>query len=105
MKVEFKEIELNSVDVYTASNYPDDGFFIVNDVDIKTKSLIYVKGDLVWFMLTEDDVVNFNSFKVVEEVEETKVESQDDTQSSGLVSEDLFLKAMSLMVNKDESYK
>lgn len=97
MKVEFKEIELNSTEAYTASNYPSEGFFVVNDVDVKIKSLIYVKGDLVWFMLTEDNVIDFNSFKVVED---TKVESQDNT-----VSEDLFLKAMSLMVNKDESYK
>tara|TARA_R100000951_G_scaffold85055_1_gene72763 strand:- start:316 stop:621 length:306 start_codon:yes stop_codon:yes gene_type:complete len=101
MKVEFKEIKLNSADTYTASSYPSEGFFIVNELDVKRKSLIYVEGDLVWTMLTEDNAVNFNSFKVVEE---TKVESQDNTQSN-LVSEDLFLKAMSLMVNKDESYK
>ena len=102
MKVEFKEIELNSAGAYVASNYPSEGFFVVNDVDVKLKSLIYVEKDLVWTMLTESSEVNFNSF---EAVEDTKVESQDNTRSSGLVSEDLFLKAMSLMVNKDESYK
>ena len=101
MKIEFKEIELNSTDTYTASNYPSEGFFIVNNVDVKSKSLVYVVGTMVIFMLAEDNVIDFNSFKVVEE---TKVESQDNTQSN-LVSEDLFLKAMSLMVNKDESYK
>lgn len=102
MKVEFKEIELNSTDAYIASSYPGEGFFVVNDVDVKIKSLIYVERDLVWVMLGESSEVNFNSFRIVEE---TKVELQDNTQSSGLVSEDLFLKAMSLMVNKDESYK
>jgi hypothetical protein len=97
MKVEFKQIELKSEDVYNASNYPGEGFFVVNDLDVKVKSLVYVEKDLVWFMLTESSEVNFKSFEVLED---TKVEPKDNT-----VREDLFLKTISLVVNKDESYK
>jgi hypothetical protein len=63
---------------------------------------MYNDGNLVWFMLNLRDIVDLNSFK---ETKEPKLEMEGDTNSNGSVSEELFLKAMSLMVNKDESYK
>jgi hypothetical protein len=103
MKIEFKEISLLSEEVYVSGSYPNTGFFLVRQRDLAESDMIlYNDGNLVWFMLNIRDIVNINSFK---ETEKPKLEIEPNPKSNGLVSEELFLKAMSLMVNKDESYK
>tara|TARA_R110000737_G_scaffold350239_2_gene388655 strand:- start:566 stop:880 length:315 start_codon:yes stop_codon:yes gene_type:complete len=103
MNIEFKKITLSSTDVLNILKYPSAGFFLVRQPDLlQADALIYNDGNLVWFMLNLRDIINLNSFK---ETKEPKLEMEGDTNSNGSVSEELFLKAMSLMVNKDESYK
>jgi hypothetical protein len=103
MNIEFKEIKLLSTDVLNSLKYPNAGFFLVRQPDlVQADVLIYNDGNLVWFMLHLRDIVDLNPFK---EAQEPKLEMEGDTNGNGLVSEELFLKAMSLMVNKDESYK
>tara|TARA_R110002167_G_scaffold87190_1_gene235826 strand:+ start:601 stop:915 length:315 start_codon:yes stop_codon:yes gene_type:complete len=103
MNIEFKEITLSSTDVLNSLKYPNAGFFLVRQPDlVQADVLIYNDGNLVWFMLNLRDIIDLNSFK---ETKEPKLEMEGDTNSSGSVSEELFLKAMSLMVNKNESYK
>ena len=102
MNIEFKEITLSSGDVYNSSKYPNTGFFMVCQDMVGLDMLVHHDGTAVFFMLYLRDAVNFDSFK---ETEEPKSEISPNPKSNGLVSEELFLKAMSLMVNKDESYK
>jgi len=98
MKIEFKEISLPSIDYLTSQKYPSKGFFYVTQGDIDKKDLVFNTGDVVWLLLDNVSIPNIESY-----FEESAIE--DSPKSNGLVSEELFLKAMSLMVNKDESYK
>jgi hypothetical protein len=103
VNIEFKEISLSSTDAFNSIKYPNTGFFEVHQIDLVGSDIIaYNDGNVVWFMLNLSDVVNLNSFN---ETKEPKLEIEPNPKSNGLVSEELFLKAMSLMVNKDESYK
>jgi hypothetical protein len=105
MNIEFKEIELLSGDVYNSLKYPNTGFFLVDQKDLiapASEMIVYNAGNMVYFMLNFQEIRNFDVPKIKEE---PKLEMEGDTNSNGSVSEELFLKAMSLMVNKDESYK
>jgi hypothetical protein len=102
MNIEFEEIELLSGDVYNSGKYPNAGFFVVRQEMVGLDVLVYNDGTLAWFMLNLRDIVNFDYPKGTKE---PKLEIEPNPKSNGLVSEELFLKAMSLMVNKDESYK
>ena len=91
--VEVKEINLMLHDFYNHAAYPSDGLFLVNDmatVDYYTL-LVIVKNNCVVYITEGVDI------DLIEEKKEEKVQTQ--------VSEDLFLKALSLAINKDESYK
>lgn len=102
MNIEFKEISLLSADVYNSSKYPSTGFFVVTQEMVGLDVLVYSDGNLVYFMLKLQDIINFD---LPNRKEEPKLQITPNPKSNGLVSEELFLKAMSLMVNKDESYK
>ena len=103
MNIEFKEISLLSTEVYNSIMYPGTGFFLVNQRElVASEMIVYNDGTVVWFMLNLQDVRNFD---FPNRTEEPKLEISPNPKSNGLVSEELFLKAMSLMVNKDESYK
>ena len=98
--LEVREINLMGVDFYNYGAYPSDGIFLVNEmttVDDHT-ILIYVKNNCALYIGEGSD------FNLIES-EKPKLEIVPNPKSNGLVSEELFLKAMSLMVNKDESYK
>jgi hypothetical protein len=76
---------------------------VVHQIDfVGSGMIVYNNGNMVLFMLNRSDVIDLNSFN---ETKEPKLEIEPNPKSNGLVSEELFLKAMSLMVNKDESYK
>lgn len=103
MNIEFKEISLLSIDAYNGIKYPNTGFFLVNQTDlVGSDMVVYNDGGTVWFMLNLQDIRNSDLPNIKEE---PKLEIVPNPKSNGLVSEELFLKAMSLMVNKDESYK
>ena len=102
MNIEFKKITLLSEDIYNVSKYPNTGFFVVCEELVGQDVLVYNDGNIVWFMLNLSDIIYFDSSK---ETREPKLEIEPNPKSNGLVSEELFLKAMSLMINKDESYK
>lgn len=103
MKIEFKEISLSSTDAYNSTSYPNTGFFVVRQRDLVDSDMIaYNDGSLVFFMINLKDIRNSDLPKIKEK---PKLEIVPNPKSNGLVSEELFLKAMSLMVNKDESYK
>ena len=103
MKIEFKKISLLSTDAYNSTSYPDAGFFVVDQIDlVASQMIVYNDGNMVWFMLNLKDIRNSDLSKIKEE---PKLEIVPNPKSNGLVSEELFLRAMSLMINKDESYK
>ena len=97
MKIEIKEISLSSIDYLTPQEYPSKGFFYVTQGDIDKKDLVFNTRDMVWLLLDNISIPNIESY-----FEESAIE--DSPKSNGL-SEELFLKTLSLVVNKDESYK
>jgi hypothetical protein len=93
--VEVKEINLLLENFYIYKEYPSDGLFLVNDmttVDDYT-ILVYVKNSCVLHVGEGRDL----NYRGIEEKKEVKTQNQ--------ISEDFFLKTLSLVVNKDESYK
>lgn len=93
--VEVKEINLSLGNFYIYKEYPSDGLFLVNDmttVDDYTL-LVYVKSNCVTYAGEGMDL----NYIEIEEKKEEKTKTQ--------ISEDFFLKTLSLVVNKDESYK
>ena len=97
MKIEIKEISLPSMDCLMSQKYPSKGLFYVTQGDIDKKDLVFNTGDMVWYLVDNESIPNIESY-----VEESAIE--DSPKSNGL-SEELFLKTLSLVVNKDESYK
>ena len=101
MNIEFKEIKLLSTDVYNKNFYPNTGYFVVNQKDlIESRILVYNDGASISFMLGLTPQILSQT-----PVDPKKLVLEPNPKSNGLVSEELFLKAMSLMVNKEESYK
>ena len=100
-KLEVKEINLSPGDFYNYQAYRSnrDGFYLINDISIidDYTILVLVKNSCVTYIGEGED---FNFIET-----EPKLEIAPNPKSNGLVSEELFLKTMSLMVNKDESYK
>lgn len=101
MKIEIKSMHLGPTIMYDSNQYPNSGIFAVRDHDggIETGNVVFVDKQFssVIHLSTESE---FNvHFKVLDEEVETPKEVK------GAISEDLFLKAMSLLVNKEESYK
>lgn len=97
MKVEITETGMLSQNLYNAEFYEKSGLFMVKDeLSISSFLLVNKTNNNVWFICQKEDMPDF---KLIEEkvVNEEKV--------VGGVSEDLFLKSLSLLVNKDESYK
>tara|TARA_R110000787_G_scaffold11339_1_gene37710 strand:+ start:4058 stop:4363 length:306 start_codon:yes stop_codon:yes gene_type:complete len=97
--LEVKEINLVPTDFYNANSYKTDGLYIVHDetLVVIVPILVYVKNHCVLYV---GDCSGLNFIETKE-----KLEIKANPKSNGSVSEELFLKAMSLMVNKDESYK
>jgi len=97
--LEVKEINLVPTDFYNANSYETDGLYLVHDMSLHAivPILVYVKSHCVLYV-GECSGLNFIETK-------EKLEIKANPKSNGSVSEELFLKAMSLMVNKDESYK
>lgn len=95
MNVKLEEINLDTNNIYNASCYPKSGLFIVKSDTSTDVVFVDVLGNFVLFISA------FDIFKkCVPEIDEQKTKEV----SSG-ISEDLFLKTMSLLANKDESYK
>tara|TARA_R110002049_G_scaffold53852_6_gene150287 strand:- start:7839 stop:8129 length:291 start_codon:yes stop_codon:yes gene_type:complete len=95
MNVKLEEINLSTNNFYNASCYPKSGLFIVKSDTSTDVVFVDVLGNFVLYIST------FDIFKkCVPEIDEQKTKEV----SSG-ISEDLFLKTMSLLANKDESYK
>ena len=101
MKIEFKEIELRSSDIYTPSSYPSTGFYLVKlyEQPEPGRTMIYNDGvsalyliDLPYTQFSSNGATNSET-------------SNEATNVNNPISEELFLKTLSLVVNKDESYK
>jgi hypothetical protein len=88
MKVEVTEITLDPNDVYNINSYPNSGLYLVFDGCNSQLMSIQKNNSMCLFIGFDYDVNLIKS-------EETK---------EG-ISQDLFLKTLSLVVNKDESYK
>lgn len=99
--LEVKEINLSPADFYNYQAYRSngDGLYLINDVTTVDDYtiLVLVKFNCIVYI---GEGVDFN---FIESKEKLNIEAN--PKSNGLVSEELFLKAMSLMVNKDESYR
>ena len=99
--LEIKEINLSPADFYNYQAYRSrgDGLYLVNDVSTVDDftTLVFVKNNCTIYIGDGRD------FNFIESKEKLNIEAN--PKSNGLVSEELFLKAMSLIVNKDESYK
>ena len=96
-KLEVKEIKLPGPDIYISGSYPSDGIYLVTDITNmsnvvdRDNTLVNVRLGGVIYIGEEIDI------KFIEEKKEEKAQMQ--------ISEDFFLKTLSLVVNKDESYK
>ena len=95
MKIKATYIELNSADVFNNQSYPNNGLFLVFDEVMRGESggqLILNINGMVMFLCNGNEVV-------IEEDEKVEIEPSND------ISQELFLKTLSLVVNKEESYK
>ena len=98
-KLEVKEISLAPADFYNFGAYPSEGIYLVAELVVPqiSTTLLNVRNGCVIYI---GEGVDFNFIET-----EPKLEISPNPKSNGLVSEELFFKAMSLMVNKGESYK
>jgi hypothetical protein len=89
--LEVREVSLDIADFYIYGKYPSEGLFLVKDASIAGNFpiLVHVKNNCTTYI---GDGIHF-IFKEIEEKKETQI------------SEDFFLKTLSLIVNKEESYK
>ena len=95
MKIKVTHIELNSADIYNNQSYPNNGLFLVFDEVLGGESggqLILNTNGIILFLCNGNEVV-------IEEDEKVEIEPSND------ISQELFLKTLSLVVNKEESYK
>lgn len=90
MKIEVKEINIDLADVYNINSYPSDGLFLVFDGCNNQLVFVLKQTSLCMFLCYRNDI------QFLEETGKNPVDN---------VSQDLFLKTLSLVVNKDESYK
>ncbi|NRA77324.1 MAG: hypothetical protein HRU18_03865 [Pseudoalteromonas sp.] len=97
MKLKVEEINLNSADVFLYEKYPNDGVFLVFD-EIQKNDF---GGQLV-LRVNNFTLFLCNGYDITFEYED---ESEVEVKSDGSISQELFLKTLSLVVNKDESYK
>ncbi len=97
MEIEFKEISLTSSNYLQTQQYPSTGFFCVTQNDTNIRVIVFNGGAMVWHLIDEPVVGVFDSY--------AKKQTIEDSPKSSVLSEELFLKTLSLVVNKDESYK
>tara|TARA_R110002020_G_C15924629_1_gene743210 strand:+ start:104 stop:397 length:294 start_codon:yes stop_codon:yes gene_type:complete len=90
MKLEVKEIKLDANEVYCVNSYPSDGVFLAFDGCNHQFMFILKSTSLCMFLCYKNDI---------QFLESPEQEANDN------ISQDLFLKTLSLVVNKDESYK
>ena len=90
MKIEVKEINLTASEVYNINAYPCDGLFLVFDGCNHQFMFILKNANLCIFLCYKNDI------NLLESTEQDVGEN---------ISQELFLKTLSLLVNKDESYK
>lgn len=95
LKLKVKEIELNNSDMFNYEKYPTDGLFLVID-EVQGNDC---GGQLVFRI---DFAV---TYLCLGEQIKFEVESEPEVKTSGGISQELFLKTLSLVVNKEESYK
>lgn len=98
MKLKYNEINVGNNEVFNGNSYPKEGFYKVNVESWAESQLILKKDGLVW---TFGD---FNMiYNAINENIEVSEKPKDLAEQNG-VSEKLFLKTLSLVINK-ESYK
>jgi len=108
MKIEFKEIKLRSSDIYTPSSYPSTGFYLVKlyEEPEPGRTMIYNDGTSALYLINLPYELFCSNYELFCSNEDTNSETSNEaTNVNNPISEELFLKTLSLVVNKDESYK
>ena len=97
LKLKVREIELNNSDMFNYEKYPTDGLFLVIDEvqgnDCGGQLVLRVNFSVMF--LCNGEHIEF----------EDEVKSEPEVKTVGGISQELFLKTLSLVVNKEESYK
>ena len=93
LKLKVRNIELSSSDMYNYDKYPIDGLFLVID-EMQGNNfggqLVLRVNSSVLFLCNGEHI---------------KFKDDPEVEPSGNISQELFLKTLSLVVNKEESYK
>ncbi len=97
MKFKVNEVEVKGGNMYLSESYEESGLFMAKD-ESGISSFLFVNkyNNMVSYICMKNEIPDLKAIgeKVVNEKKTVEV-----------VSEDLFLKSLSLFVNKDESYK
>ena len=112
MNITKQNISLPNGRWYDSTAYPNSGVFIVSDanafaINNTTQSSIAISQCVAAYVNKSNNIVLYlddeqsfiNNCRILDQPKNEQI------QSPNSVSEELFLKAMSLIVNKDESYK
>jgi len=100
-----KEIELINSIMYNIDSYPDGGFYFVTDPGSGNRYLVYAdkEGNMVIYVTSNTKYLNGVENPFVDTSEDGNVKASNEDRS--IITEDLFLKSLSVVVNKTEPWK